>query len=114
LREGIGLRAMGQRDPLVEYQREGYDMFQTLVGRIRDDFTQYIFHVSTVDEDGQRTRRQAPLRYVAPAKTQDAADAQRHAAPAPQQAMQPASMDGGGGAPPPQQDDGIVYETFKR
>ena len=115
LREGIGLRAMGQRDPLVEYQREGYDMFQTLVGRIRDDFTQYIFHVQNVDEDGQRTRRQGQLRYVAPAKTQDAADAQRRQAPpVPMPQQGPPPDDGGGGGAPPPQDDGVVYETFKR
>ncbi len=113
LREGIGLRAMGQRDPLVEYQREGYDYFQTLIGRIRDDFTQYIFHVQNVDEQGQRTRRQGQLRYVAPAKTQDAADAQRAAAPPVPQQTEPPPPGGGGGAPP-QQDDAILYETFKR
>jgi preprotein translocase subunit SecA len=115
LREGIGLRAMGQRDPLVEYQREGYEYYQSLIGRIRDDFTQYIFHVQNVDEQGQRTRRQGTLRYVAPAKTQDAADAQRAAAPPvpmPQAPMEPPPP-GGGGAPPPQ-DDAVVYETFKR
>ncbi len=112
LREGIGLRAMGQRDPLVEYQREGYEMFQNLVGRMRDDFTQYIFHVSTVDEEGQTKRRQTPLRYVAPAKTQDAADAQRRQqAPPPQQQAAPAQQ----AAPQPGgDDDGVVYETFKR
>ncbi len=56
LREGIGLRAMGQRDPLVEYQREGFELFQNVVGRIRDDFARYIFHVSTVAEDAPQRR----------------------------------------------------------
>ena len=40
LREGINLRAMGQRDPLAEWQREGYDMFEAMMGGIEDDFVQ--------------------------------------------------------------------------
>ena len=35
LRSGIGLRAMGQRDPLVEYQKEGYDLFEELVFNVK-------------------------------------------------------------------------------
>ena len=35
IRTGIGLRAMGQRDPLVEYQKEGYDLFEELVTRVK-------------------------------------------------------------------------------
>jgi len=51
LKEGIGLRAMGQRDPLVEYQREGFDMFQGMQASIKEDFVRYMFHVQVkVDE----------------------------------------------------------------
>ncbi len=35
LRSGIGLRAMGQRDPLVEYQKEGYDLFEELIYNVK-------------------------------------------------------------------------------
>ena len=35
LRSGIGLRAMGQRDPLVEYQNEGYDLFEELIDNVK-------------------------------------------------------------------------------
>ena len=35
IRSGIGLRAMGQRDPLVEYQKEGYDLFEELISRVK-------------------------------------------------------------------------------
>jgi preprotein translocase subunit SecA len=35
LRSGIGLRAMGQRDPLVEYQKEGYDLFEDLIHNVK-------------------------------------------------------------------------------
>ncbi len=45
LRAGIGLRAMGQRDPLVEYQREGFTMFSDLVEAVKVDTIRYMFHV---------------------------------------------------------------------
>jgi preprotein translocase subunit SecA len=44
LKEGIGLRAMAQRDPLVEYQREGYAMFETMMESIREESVTLIFH----------------------------------------------------------------------
>src|SRR5262249_55956399 len=43
LREGIGLRAMAQRDPLVEYQREGYDMFNAMMDGIREESVGNLF-----------------------------------------------------------------------
>ena len=45
LQEGIGLRAMAQRDPLVEYQREGYLMFQAMTEAIKEESVGYLFHV---------------------------------------------------------------------
>jgi preprotein translocase subunit SecA len=45
LKEGIGLRAMAQRDPLVEYQREGYVMFQQMTGAIREETIMYLFNL---------------------------------------------------------------------
>jgi preprotein translocase subunit SecA len=45
LKEGIGLRAMAQRDPLVEYQREGYGMFQQMMGAIREEVIGYMFNL---------------------------------------------------------------------
>ncbi len=50
LREGIGLRAMGQQDPLVAWQKEGYAMFGNLVSSIDDDFVKYAMHVDVVVE----------------------------------------------------------------
>src|SRR5262252_7035086 len=44
LREGIGLRAMAQRDPLVEYQREGFDMFNTMMEGIKEESVAYLFN----------------------------------------------------------------------
>jgi preprotein translocase subunit SecA len=45
LRAGIGLRAMGQRDPLTEYQREGFEMFTDAVDSVKRDAVRYIYHV---------------------------------------------------------------------
>jgi preprotein translocase subunit SecA len=50
LREGIGLRAIGQRDPLVEYKNEAFTMFQTMIEGAKEEFTKYIFHVEVVPE----------------------------------------------------------------
>ncbi|TDX08520.1 preprotein translocase subunit SecA [Kribbella sp. VKM Ac-2566] len=53
LREGIGLRAMAQRDPLVEYQREGYDMFASMMESIKEESVGFIFNVE-VDVEAMR------------------------------------------------------------
>jgi preprotein translocase subunit SecA len=45
LREGIGLRAMAQRDPLVEYQREGYDMFSSMMEGIKEEAVGNLFNL---------------------------------------------------------------------
>jgi preprotein translocase subunit SecA len=45
LREGINLRAMGQRDPLTEWQREGFDMFGQMMQGVWQDFIRYVMHV---------------------------------------------------------------------
>jgi preprotein translocase subunit SecA len=66
LQEGIGLRAIGQRDPLVEYQREGFDLFQAMMDGVKEETVGYLFNVAvdvskttdpslleiTEDEDG--------------------------------------------------------------
>ena len=51
LREGINLRAMGQRDPLAEWQREGFDMFEAMMGLTEDDFVAYVSHLQVVTEE---------------------------------------------------------------
>src|SRR5207244_5107737 len=45
LQEGIGLRAMAQRDPLVEYQREGFDMFSAMMEGIKEESVGYLFNL---------------------------------------------------------------------
>ena len=56
LKEGIGLRAMAQRDPLVEYQREGYSMYQAMLDAIREETVSYLFNL---DLSKQRTKASA-------------------------------------------------------
>ena len=51
LQEGIGLRAMGQKDPLAEWQREGYEMFGQMMTGIAQDFVKYVMHVQVVHEE---------------------------------------------------------------
>ncbi|MGE0309636.1 MAG: SEC-C metal-binding domain-containing protein, partial [Acidimicrobiia bacterium] len=53
LQEGINLRAMGQKDPLVEWQREGFDMFGQMMKGIAVDFVRYVMHVQVVTEQAE-------------------------------------------------------------
>ena len=53
LKEGINLRAMGQKDPLTEWQREGYEMFGAMMKGIAQDFVRYVMHVQVVRNDEQ-------------------------------------------------------------
>ena len=64
LKEGIGLRAMAQRDPLVEYQREGYDMYQSMLGAIREETVTYLYNL---DLSKQRTQASA-VRLAEPSR----------------------------------------------
>jgi preprotein translocase subunit SecA len=51
LQEGINLRAMGQKDPLVEWQREGFEMFGQMMKGIAVDFVRYVMHVQVVTNE---------------------------------------------------------------
>jgi len=64
LREGIGLRAYGQKDPLIEYKFEGYEMFQNMIDAIQDDVVRYIFRVNLVQPQRQAPRRVMENRYA--------------------------------------------------
>jgi preprotein translocase subunit SecA len=55
LQEGIGLRAVEQKDPLVEYQREGYEMFANMNAAIKEDFVRYVFHLQVIREQQSST-----------------------------------------------------------
>ena len=71
LREGIYLRAYSQRDPLVEYQREGFEMFAAMMDGIKEESVGFLFNleVSVEDEDGdgeEELEIEEPLRRVIP------------------------------------------------
>ncbi|CAB4674442.1 unannotated protein [freshwater metagenome] len=53
LQEGIGLRAMAQRDPLVEYQREGYDLFSAMMDAVKEELVGYLFSAEVQVEGDQ-------------------------------------------------------------
>ena len=99
LKEGIGLRAMAQRDPLVEYQREGYDMFMGMLEGLKEESVGFLFNVQVeaapqapavapqATPEGLRTRgieesNDRPLTYVGPSED-GKAEVQQHDAAAP-------------------------------
>lgn len=54
LRSGIGLRAYGQKDPLVEYKFEAYNMFNQMIEEIQEDVVRYLFHVTIMERPEER------------------------------------------------------------
>ncbi len=65
LKEGIGLRGYGQKDPLVEYKREGFDMFSAMMDRVSSDVVAHLFRIQTVKQEPAAMRpvaRPAELR----------------------------------------------------
>ncbi len=91
LKEGIGLRAMGQRDPLIEYQREGFQLFEAMTESIKEQSLQVLYRVE---------KREVPAEPVGPTITADSAAATARTAPAVRQrtAAMGSSQTGTGGA----------------
>jgi preprotein translocase subunit SecA len=98
LKEGIGLRGYGQRDPLVEYKKESFALFQDMKARIDDETVRYLFWLRVAGDEGAApvrrpaARRAAPMTFSAPGSGgagaffgsgQDTAAAGRGGAPAP-------------------------------
>jgi len=77
LQEGIGLRAMGQRDPVVEYQREGFDMFQTMMEGIKEESVRLLFNVEVQipGQNGQQAAAQPAAQPAAQVAAQPSAAA---------------------------------------
>ena len=76
LQEGIGLRAMAQRDPLVEYQKEGYELFSAMMDAVKEEMVGFLFNVEVKIDDknveAKGVEQNAPtqeLRYSAPNET---------------------------------------------
>jgi len=57
LREGIGLRAYGQKNPLIEYKIEAYDMFQQMIDNIQEDIVRYIYRVNIIQQPEDRLQQ---------------------------------------------------------
>jgi preprotein translocase subunit SecA len=74
LRDGIGLRSVGQRDPLVEYQREGYESFRAMMGGVKEESVTYFFHLPVKSEE-ERLAEEAQQRQQAAQAPQGVADA---------------------------------------
>ena len=91
LKEGIGLRAMAQRDPLVEYQREGYDMFRVMLESLKEEVVGFLFNLQ-VEQSEQAAAAPAEPATSVPGAGEQAGGAApapasngRHARPVPQQ-----------------------------
>jgi preprotein translocase subunit SecA len=69
LKDGIGLRGYGQRDPLVEYKKESYDMYQAMMDRIEDETIRYLFLLQPVEQEELPQRKEQPLLYRQPDRT---------------------------------------------
>jgi preprotein translocase subunit SecA len=61
LQEGVGLRAYAQRDPLVEYQREGFDMFQQMLDGIKEEAVGFLFNLEVQVEEPEVTLDEKPV-----------------------------------------------------
>jgi len=59
LRRGIFLRAYGQKDPLIEFQKEGFRLFESMMLRVRDTFLEYMFHIS-ISAGNESIKKPAP------------------------------------------------------
>jgi preprotein translocase subunit SecA len=66
LKEGIGLRGYGQRDPLVEYKKESYNMFQALMDRIDEEILRWVFLAQPVPPGPEREERPAAAEAIVP------------------------------------------------
>ncbi|MEV5435768.1 preprotein translocase subunit SecA [Streptomyces sp. NPDC052682] len=81
LQEGIGLRAMAQKDPLVEYQREGFDMFQAMMEGIKEESVGYLFNLEVQVEQQVEEVPVEDTKPVADLEKHDTVPAQANARP---------------------------------
>ncbi|MHB8896751.1 MAG: SEC-C metal-binding domain-containing protein, partial [Candidatus Geothermincolia bacterium] len=85
LQEGIGLRGMAGRDPLIEYQSEAYEMFMSMLDSIKEEFARYIYHAQVVEVERER-----PVKVFESGASEEPAQAeQRHSDKTPRNAPCP-------------------------
>ncbi|HEU5151403.1 MAG TPA: preprotein translocase subunit SecA [Iamia sp.] len=80
LQEGINLRALGQKDPLVEWQREGFDMFGTMMRSIQRDQVKYVMHVQVIQEEQRAAAAPEQLQTSGPDDSASSSDDRMKAA----------------------------------
>ena len=120
LKEGIGLRSVGQRDPLVEYKTEAYEMFGALVGSINEDFLRTLMHMEIVFEPEPETVSLTGANYSAPSESSifggatAAVDAFGLGGPTPDQMAAASAAAGGGKAAPVVHDKDNPWENVGR
>jgi preprotein translocase subunit SecA len=121
LKEGIGLRAMGQRDPITEYKNEAYDMFAGLVQSINEDFLRTLMHIQVVIEpEPEPTPLLRNVSYSAPTESSIFAGAAEAVAaagvsgPSPDAIAAAAAAAGSGKAAPMVKDKEDPYATVGR
>ena len=103
LKDGIGLRAMGQRDPLLEYKSEAFEMFKGLVIQINEDFLRTLMHIQVVRKPAEEEPAQdiGNVAYSAPSEQSifkgavQAADAAGVGGPSPSQIAAASAAAGG-------------------
>src|SRR3954452_12084423 len=108
LQEGIHLRAMGQKDPLVEWQREGFDMFGQMMHGIAQDFVKYVMHAQVTVAQPQQAEAQqvSNVSYSAPEDPSTAGSNMRAAA-----ALEAQSQ--GQPAPPEEEEEQVNVPVVK-
>ncbi len=117
LRDGIGLRAMGQKDPLMEWQREGFEMFGQMMDNVSTDFVTYVLNmniqVKPPEEQAAEPSDVADVSYSAPDSPVQGITATKVAQAAPQ--ADPAALPSTGPAPnEPQPNTPVVKSDWDK
>jgi preprotein translocase subunit SecA len=102
LQEGIHLRAMGQKDPLVEWQREGFEMFGQMMHGVAQEFVKYVMHAQV------SVTQQPSSEGVSNMQTSGPDDPSSGGSTMAAAAAQQAAVDTGGSSAPPQPDEEVV------
>jgi preprotein translocase subunit SecA len=116
LKQGIGLRAMAQRDPLIEYQREGFDMFATMLDALKEECVGYLFNLQVEQPEPEPSDAASlpsaadrVVRAQRAAQAAEAAQAQQAAQRAQAEERIPPALRGKGLTSPPQSQQKLTY-----
>ncbi|HOX22688.1 MAG TPA: preprotein translocase subunit SecA, partial [Elusimicrobiales bacterium] len=71
LQKSVGLRAYGQKDPLIEYQKESFSLYQAMLGRVRDQMVNYLFKIQLPPKRAPQPAQTQPTQHPAGGATQD-------------------------------------------